>query len=106
MIGGDKTATLTKDDRFTVPLYTLGEAASYLRVPKSTLTTWADGYEHRRLERQGVRTVRGASSVTAVPSRSRGHARLPFIGIAEAYVLMPSDVPAFPCSASGRRWTG
>ena len=81
------TATLTKDDRFTVPLYTLGEAASYLRVPKSTLTTWADGYEHRRLERQGVRTVRGASIVTAVPSRSRGHARLPFIGIAEAYVL-------------------
>lgn len=76
-------STLLKDDRFTVPLYTLSEAATYLRVPRATLTTWADGYEHHR----SGRTVSGAPIITSVESAQRGHARLPFIGIAEAYVL-------------------
>lgn len=37
------TTTLTQDDRFTVPLYTLTEASAFLRVPRATLTTWTDG---------------------------------------------------------------
>ena len=37
----------TIDDRFTVPLYTLTEASAFIRVPRATLTTWADGYEHQ-----------------------------------------------------------
>lgn len=80
------TATLTQDDRFTVPLYTLSEASTYLRVPRATLTTWADGYEHHRRDRAVARTVSGAPIITAVEAQ-RGRARLPFIGIAEAYVL-------------------
>lgn len=75
------------DERFTVPLYTLSEAASYLRVPRATLTTWADGYEHHRRDRAVERTVKGAPIITATDAAQRGNARLPFIGIAEAYVL-------------------
>jgi uncharacterized protein (DUF433 family) len=81
------TAALVEDDRFTVPLYTLSEASTYLRVPRATLTTWADGYEQHRQDRAMVRTVRGAPIITAFDAARRGHARLPFVGIAEAYVL-------------------
>jgi uncharacterized protein (DUF433 family) len=80
-------AALVEDDRFTVPLYTLGEASTYLRVPRATLTTWADGYEQHRRDRAIARTVRGAPIITAFDAVHRGHARLPFVGIAEAYVL-------------------
>lgn len=79
--------TKTRDERFTVPLYTLSEAATYLRVPRATLATWADGYEQRRHDRNVERTVSGAPIITALPASERGHNRLPFIGIAEAYVL-------------------
>jgi uncharacterized protein (DUF433 family) len=81
------TATITQDDRFTVPLYTLSEASTYLRVPRATLATWADGYQQHRHDRVVARTVTAAPIVTAVEAAQRGHARLPFIGIAEAYVL-------------------
>jgi len=76
-----------KDDRFTVPLYTLGQAPTYLRVPRSTLTMWADGDEQHRHDRAVERTVTGAPIMTAVSASQRGHARLPFMGIAEAYML-------------------
>lgn len=36
-----------EDIRFTVPLYTLAEAARFLDVPTSTFTTWARGYVRR-----------------------------------------------------------
>ena len=36
------------DLRFEVPLYTLTEASRHLVVPRSTLDTWAHGYERRR----------------------------------------------------------
>lgn len=72
------------DLRFGVPLYTLTEAAKYLIVPRATLATWADGYE-RRPAKWSV--VKGEPIITAFPQDRRGYARLPFIGIAEAYVL-------------------
>ena len=79
---------MTKHDstdlRFGVPLYTLTEAAKYLIVPRATLVTWADGYE-RWPAKWSV--VRGEPIITAFPQDRRGYARLPFIGIAEAYVL-------------------
>lgn len=78
---GSKTA---HDLRFDVPLYTLTEASKYLIVPRSTLQTWADGYE-RRLEARSV--VKGQPIITALPQERAGHARLPFVGVAEAYVL-------------------
>lgn len=80
------TTSLT-DARFTEPLYTLSEASTYLRVPRATLTTWADGYEHHRRDRAVERTVRGAPIITSMEPAQHGWPRLPFIGIAEAYVL-------------------
>jgi uncharacterized protein (DUF433 family) len=35
-------------DRFATLLYGIGEAAGYLTVPPSTLSTWAYGYERRQ----------------------------------------------------------
>jgi hypothetical protein len=67
-----------------VPLYTLSEASKYLIVPRATLATWADGYERRPATRS---VVKGEPIITAFPQERRGYARLPFIGIAEAYVL-------------------
>lgn len=74
----------TSDRRFTVPLYSITEAANYLSVPRATLKTWVDGYvRHPR-----GRTVVGKPLVTAAPPPDRrGYPRLPFVGFAEAYVL-------------------
>ncbi len=72
------------DLRFGVPLYTLTEASKFLIVPRATLATWADGYE-RRPAKSSV--VKGRPIITAFPQRRQGFARLPFIGVAEAYVL-------------------
>jgi uncharacterized protein (DUF433 family) len=74
----------SSDLRFDVPLYTLTEAASYLRVPRATLVTWAEGYERRPV--RGA-AVKGQPMITTLPRPARSYARLPFIGIAEAYVL-------------------
>ena len=71
-------------DRFETPLYGIGEAAGYLAVPPSTLTTWAYGYERRSAE-AGV--VRGEPIITAIRQARRHEAVMPFIGLAEAYSL-------------------
>ena len=76
-------ADTSDDARFTTPLYTVSQAARYLRVPPSTLGTWVDGYERTP---RGV-PVHGAPLITAQPAEHRGWPRLPFIGFAEAYVL-------------------
>jgi uncharacterized protein (DUF433 family) len=72
------------DLRFDVPLYTLTDASKHLIVPRSTLETWANGYE-RRPKAKAV--VKGEPIITTVPQVLRGSATLPFVGIAEAYVL-------------------
>jgi uncharacterized protein (DUF433 family) len=72
------------DLRFDVPLYTLTEASRYLVVPRSTVETWADGYERRPKTRP---VVKGEPIITALPQGHYGYPRLPFVGIAEAYVL-------------------
>jgi uncharacterized protein (DUF433 family) len=73
----------TTDRRFTVPLYSVSEASRYLRLPRQTLVNWADGYST-----VGEARVVGAPLVTAIASKGeRNQPRLPFIGIAEAYVL-------------------
>lgn len=71
-------------DRFTTPLYGIGEAAGYLAVPPSTLATWAYGYERRRA---GDGIIVGGPVITAVRPARRHEAAVPFIGLAEAYAL-------------------
>lgn len=73
----------TEDARFTVPLYSITEASSYLGVPRATLKTWVDGYVRHPRGREVV----GKPLVTARPPGRPGYPRMPFIGFAEAYVL-------------------
>ena len=73
----------TDDSRFTLPLYSLAEAAHYLGVPTSTFSTWARGYVRRPPGRQ---VVRGAPIVTAFDA-APGDACVPFVGLAEGLVL-------------------
>ena len=46
---GERTDVL---DRFGTPLYSVPEAARYLDVPASTLTTWTHGYRRRAVGRR------------------------------------------------------
>jgi uncharacterized protein (DUF433 family) len=72
--------------RFTVPLYSVSEAARYLGVPTSTFSTWAHGYVRRPA---GRAEVVGEPVVTTLRSKRsrRGDAAVPFIGLAEGLVL-------------------
>lgn len=73
-------------DRFTVPLYTLSEAAHYLNVPPATFSTWAHGYQRQP---RGRREVTQGPVVTAL-DRDRHSSRtpsVPFIGLAEGLIL-------------------
>jgi uncharacterized protein (DUF433 family) len=72
-------------DRFATLLYGIGEAAGYLSVPPSTLTTWAYGYERRR--GSGARVFRAEPVITAEHPARAGDPAVPFIGLAEAYAL-------------------
>jgi len=76
------------DLRFTVPLYTVAEAARYVRVPSSTLGDWAKGYHKPYTDRTGRRReARGEAVVTAFPPVRRGYPTIPFVGLAESMVL-------------------
>lgn len=67
---------MAKDVRFDSPLYTLKEVAWYLDVPENTLARWAKR-----------RTERNDPLVTHFENRGRREAVVPFIGLAEAYVI-------------------
>ncbi|MGH3109769.1 MAG: DUF433 domain-containing protein [Gaiellaceae bacterium] len=69
--------------RFEAPLYTVAEAARFLGVPTSTLTTWAKGYVRRPPGRSEVRGAPIIASVEAPPN----FPVIPFIGLAEGMVL-------------------
>ena len=69
--------------RFDAPLYAMSEAARFLGVPTSTLTTWARCYVRRP---PGRSEVRGAPIVTSVEA-PRGFPVIPFVGLAEGMVL-------------------
>ncbi len=69
--------------RFEVPLYSLADAARHIAVPRTTFDTWVRGYERQR---DSGPTTLGKPIVTAVGAR-RGEPRIPFIGLAEGFVL-------------------
>lgn len=68
------TGKPTRDERFTEPLYTVGQAALFLGVPRQTLSYWAEGHG------------RNPAIVTVVSSKGRNRPVMPFVGLAEAYV--------------------
>ncbi len=70
-----------QDPRFTLPLYTPREAARFLGVPQSTLSTWARGYERRH---PGRRATISGPILTTLPAV--GGRRLPFVGLVEGMV--------------------
>jgi hypothetical protein len=87
--------------RFTVPLYSMSEAARYLGVPASTFRTWGRGYVRRR---PAATDSVGAPVVTFVGDADGG-AVVPFVGLAEGLVLAAFR-RAGRCSGSGRRCSG
>lgn len=83
-MGGTKPlAPHNGDLRFALPLYTVSEAARYVRVPASTYQSWAKGY--RRRQGNG-RAIRYEPVITALPA-GRGQPVIPFVGLAESFVL-------------------
>ena len=79
----EPTVTLDQS-RFVDPLYTIAEAADVLKVPPSTLSTWARGYARRS---PGRPQVRGEPLITHAPVYRPRHPYIPFVGLAEAAVL-------------------
>lgn len=80
----DYPDTSGHDVRFTVPLFTVAEAARYLDVPSSTFASWVKG--HRRAVRP--RTIAdGAPVVTGLVAELHGGPSIPFGGLAEAMFL-------------------
>lgn len=75
----------TTDLRFSVPLYTVSEASRFLVVPRATLGTWVDGYSRRHTPAMGV--VDYEPVITAFDAAEAKGPRIPFVGVAEAYVL-------------------
>lgn len=71
------------DDRFDRPLYTLAEAARTLDVPQATLKAWSRGYVRHRSDGPDVRGNALLTDARAQP----GEPTLPFIGLAEGFVL-------------------
>lgn len=71
------------DDRFSVPMYTVGEAAANVGVPGQTFSRWARGYTAPRPS--GKPTV-SEPVVTALPGPA-GRPVVPFVGLAEGMVL-------------------
>src|ERR1022692_3718506 len=74
-----------EDAHYTAPLYRKTEAARIIRVPASTLRSWADG-----AELGGSRHLRKTSPFALItstqPTTPRGPS-VPFVGLAEAFVL-------------------
>lgn len=72
------------DIRFTVPLYTMAEAARYLGVRASTFGTWVRGYRRKFVNRP---PVTGEPLVTGVEPEVHGGPSIPFGGLAEGMFL-------------------
>lgn len=81
---GVSRSASTGDDRFSVPLYSVAEASRYLDIPRTTLRTWVHGYGSNAAGTTSIASA-GAPVVTSLPPEEG--LTLPFIGLAEAYVL-------------------
>jgi uncharacterized protein (DUF433 family) len=69
-------------NRFETLLYGIGEAAGYLSIPPTTLRNWVYGSDSHQHGDGAANSV-----VTAIRPERRHEPSMPFIGLAEAYVL-------------------
>ena len=74
---------MAEDLRFNRPLYTMAEAARYLRVPESTYNTWVRGYVRRPPHRPEVHGDPVITSIDGPP----GQPIIPFVGLTESMVV-------------------
>jgi uncharacterized protein (DUF433 family) len=72
------------DPHYTAPIYRKAEAAHIIAVPAQTFRNWAVGYARKRLD--GSQLVSAPIVTTLEPVRPRG-VSVPFIGLAEAYIV-------------------
>lgn len=70
-------------DVYRLPLYTPPQAARIVAVPPATLRNWAKGYSYKTLN--GV--IEAFPLITTARVSSRLAPSLPFLGLAEAYIL-------------------
>lgn len=70
------------DPALTRPLYTLGEAAAIVDVPSSTLHDWARGRSYK-----GIDGAQHRSDALVTTTGTGRRVAVPFVGLAEAYVL-------------------
>lgn len=72
------------DPHYTTPLYHKTEAARIIAVPSQTFRDWAVGYAYKRLD--GSHVVSAPIVTTLEPVRPQG-VSVPFVGLAEAYIV-------------------
>jgi uncharacterized protein (DUF433 family) len=72
------------DPHYTTPLYHKTEAAHIIAVPAQTFRDWAVGYARKRLD--GSHVVSAPIVTTLEPVRPQG-VSVPFVGLAEAYIV-------------------
>jgi len=72
------------DPHYSTPLYHKTEAAHIIAVPPQTFRDWAVGYAYKRLD--GSHVVSAPIVTTLEATRPQG-ASVPFVGLAEAYIV-------------------
>ena len=75
---------VTDDPHYTTPVYHNAEAGHIIAVPAQTLRDWAVGYARKRLD--GSQVVSAPIVTTLDSVRPRG-VSVPFVGLAEAYIV-------------------
>ena len=72
------------DPHYTTPIYHKAEAAHIIAVPAQTFRNWSVGYAYKRLD--GSQVVSAPIVTTLEPVRPHG-VSVPFVGLAEAYIV-------------------
>jgi hypothetical protein len=88
------------DPHYTTPLYRKAEAAHIIAVPAQTFRNWAVGYACKRLD--GSQVLSAPIVTTLEPARPRG-VSVPFIGLAEAYIVAAFTKAGLPMQRRSHR---
>jgi uncharacterized protein (DUF433 family) len=78
------TYDVVHDSHYSMPIYHKAEAAHIIDVPAQTFRNWSVGYAYKRLD--GSQVVSAPIVTTVSPARPHG-VTVPFVGLAEAYIV-------------------